>query len=86
MPQRAANLRVFKTDAADWLMEINRGSTMKDERTFTRRAALQGMAGAAAAAMLPISGTADRAQKTSTPWPTDAFANSHRMQPFNDEW
>src|SRR5215472_1847582 len=60
--------------------------TMKEERTFTRREALQSITGAAAVAMLPISSAAEKAQKAATPWPADAFTKSQRMQPFNDEW
>ena len=59
---------------------------MKNEGSLTRREALQGMAGLAAAAMLPISGAAERAQKSATRWPVDAFGDSRRMQPFNDDW
>jgi len=59
---------------------------MEREHTLTRREALQGMAGAAAAAMLPVSSAGERAQKAANPWPADAFANSQRMRSFNDDW
>ncbi len=60
---------------------------MEDDRFFTRREALQGMAGlAAAAAMLPTLQAAGRDKKSATPWPDEAFRNSPRMQPFNNGW
>lgn len=59
---------------------------MENELKVTRRAALQGMAGVAAAAMLPVSGEGERGRREKTPWPADAFGNAHRMQPFNEGW
>jgi beta-galactosidase len=59
---------------------------VSEEQIVTRREALQGMVGVAAAAMLPATGSAERAQKGAIPWPADAPANPLRMQPFNDEW
>ena len=60
--------------------------TTIDDQMISRREALQGIAGVAAAAMLPVSGSAERAQKSAAPWPADAFANNQRTQPFNDDW
>lgn len=59
---------------------------MESQLRVTRRAALQGMAGVAAAAMLPVSGDGERTRKGATPWPADAFSDPHRMQAFNDAW
>ena len=59
---------------------------MDQEPVLTRREALQGMVGVAAAAMLPISGAAERAPKNAVAWPSDADLNQHRAQPFNDDW
>jgi len=52
---------------------------------LTRREALQGIVGVAAAAMLPAGGVAERAQK-SAPWPANALTNSNRIRPFDDDW
>ena len=54
---------------------------MKNESRITRRTALQGMAGVAAAAMLSGSSSAGKAQKESTSWP-----DVQRSRPFNDGW
>jgi beta-galactosidase len=60
---------------------------MKNESTFTRREALQGIVGTAIAAMAPASAAAQHAKKTvATPWPADALAGSGQPQAFNDEW
>src|SRR5438128_1129488 len=58
---------------------------MGNDLALTRREALQGIAGVAAAALLPIGGAAERPQKTA-PWPADALTNSNRMRAFNDDW
>src|SRR6266702_2261368 len=59
---------------------------MDREQTLTRRAALQGMASVAAAAMLPGSISAERAQKGAAPWPGDVNANWLGTHQFNDGW
>ncbi len=59
---------------------------MRNDLALTRREALQGMVGVAGAAMLPVSGSAQRKQTDASPWPENAVLNPHRMQPFNDEW
>ncbi|HWE84949.1 MAG TPA: glycoside hydrolase family 2 TIM barrel-domain containing protein [Terracidiphilus sp.] len=59
---------------------------MGHENTFTRREALQGIAGVAAAAMLPASGSAEHAQKSvATAWPADAQGEGRALA-FNDAW
>jgi beta-galactosidase len=59
---------------------------MKQEQGLTRREALRGMAGVAAAAMLSETASAERAPKGASPWPADAATNPMRVQAFNDEW
>lgn len=59
---------------------------MGHQSTFTRREALQGIAGVAAAVMLPASGSAEHAQKgAATAWPADAHGEG-RVLAFNDGW
>src|SRR3954453_3338489 len=57
--------------------------SMNKELMVTRREALQGMVGVAAAVMLPADSSAE---KDATPWPADGVTNLQRMQPFNDNW
>src|SRR5579884_2806741 len=52
---------------------------MKTESTLTRREALQGIAGAAVAAMSPVSAFSVAAAQTPA-------AAVNRLQPFNDDW
>jgi len=60
---------------------------MGTEPMLTRREALQGIVGVAAATILPASAAADHAKKVAnTPWPADARSNPDRMQAFNDDW
>lgn len=60
---------------------------MGKDLTLTRREALQGMVGVAAAAVLPMSAAAEGAKKDAgAPWPADAFANSNRERAFNEDW
>ena len=59
---------------------------MGHENTFTRREALQGIAGVAAAAMLPGNASAEHARKSAaTPWPANAQGEG-RVTPFNNDW
>ncbi|MGA7650860.1 MAG: sugar-binding domain-containing protein, partial [Terracidiphilus sp.] len=51
---------------------------------FTRREALQGIAGVAAAAMLPLNAEAKR-KEAAAAWPADA-QGLNRALPFNDGW
>ena len=57
---------------------------MGHESTFTRREALQGIAGVAAAAMLPLNAEAKR-KEAAAAWPADA-QGLNRALPFNDGW
>ncbi len=57
---------------------------MKDGCKFTRREAVQGIVGMAAAAMLPGGASAEVRQKRAITWPSPA--DSNRAQPFNDHW
>ena len=59
---------------------------MDKESTMTRRAALQGMAGLAAAAMLPALSGAEGAGKGAGPWPDETLLIQQRAKPFNDGW
>ena len=57
---------------------------MGHENMFTRREALQGIAGVAAAAMLPMNAEAKR-NEAAAPWPAGA-QGLNRVLPFNDGW
>src|SRR5947207_13249582 len=53
---------------------------------LTRREALQGVAGAAAAAMLQLRAAGKRVEKgAAIPWAQDA-SHKDRMRAFNDDW
>src|SRR5579862_4292331 len=58
---------------------------MDQELAMTRRAALQGMAGMAAAAMLP-GNRAAQAQKGVNRWPDISAMAPAGVRPFNDDW
>ncbi|MFZ0301915.1 MAG: glycoside hydrolase family 2 TIM barrel-domain containing protein [Terracidiphilus sp.] len=57
---------------------------MKAEYKLTRREAVQGIVGVAAAAMLSGDAAAEHGQKKSVVWPL--AAESKHAQPFNDDW
>lgn len=59
---------------------------MDKELAVTRRAALQGMAGLAAAAMLPGNRASAKAQKDVNRWPEVAALAQARVRPFCDDW
>jgi len=54
---------------------------------LTRREALQGITGVAAATILSRAGVAEKTkEKSNATWPTDSALNPNRMQPFNENW
>ena len=55
---------------------------MQEASKITRREAIEGMAGAALAAMVPAGALA----QTSAPWPQKEPAHTERLQEFNDNW
>jgi beta-galactosidase len=57
---------------------------MKDGYQLTRREAVQGIVGLAAAAMLPAGAVAESGQKSGLVWPLPE--ESRHSQPFNDDW
>ena len=59
---------------------------MGEELILTRREAVQGMVGVAAAAMLPASGSAEKKPTGALPWPENAVSNPHRVRSFNEQW
>ena len=63
---------------------LRKGWPMGNENMFTRREALQGIAGVAAAAMLPLNAEAKR-NEAAAAWPPDAQGENHVL-PFNDGW
>lgn len=60
------------------------------ETTVTRREALQGLAGVAAVAMLPLGAAAEKAQKSAAAgaWPSEAETKTiaDRLKPFTEAW
>jgi len=60
---------------------------MRVEKGLTRRVAIQGMLGAAAAVVTPIRAYAEQTKKAGrASWPEGAFELAGRLQPFNDSW
>jgi beta-galactosidase len=57
---------------------------MKDLNKLTRREAVQGVVGIAAAAILPGRAWGEHGQKSAIAWPNTA--DSKRAQPFNNDW
>jgi beta-galactosidase len=57
---------------------------MKDACKLTRREAVQGIAGLAAAAMLPVGAAAESVQKSGLAWPLPAKLK--QRQQFNNDW
>jgi len=59
---------------------------MGNENSLTRREAMQGLAGVAATAMLPLPAAAERKSKEPlSAWPADAKGENREL-PFNDNW
>ena len=60
------------------------------ETTVTRREALQGLAGVAAVAMLPLGAAAEKAQKSAAAgaWPSEAETKliADRVKPLTEAW
>src|SRR3569833_1911088 len=64
-------------------------STFENSQMVTRREALQGIAGATAASLLPVSAAGKPASKHLTAWPPDsefALMLKNRLLPFTQEW
>ena len=56
---------------------------MAKESTLTRREAMQGMAGAAVAVIVPASAFS---KDPARPWPGILLDKMERLRPFNDSW
>ncbi len=63
---------------------LRKGWPMGNDNMLTRREALQGIAGVAAAAMLPLNAETKR-NEAAAAWPADA-QGENRVLPFNDGW
>ena len=64
-------------------------STFENSQMVTRREALQGIAGATVASLLPVSSAGKPASKHLTAWPPDsefALMLKNRLLPFTQEW
>jgi beta-galactosidase len=78
----------FKTFSAGWVNMNGAGATKDNgqELTWTRREALQGLTGVAAAAILPVSAMGERAKKSAAAaWPEDAVRRFGALA-FTDDW
>ena len=56
------------------------------DKRWTRREVIEGMLGAAVAAVTPLDAYADQKQKQAGAWPSDAVRNLPEPQPWNSGW